>query len=254
MVHHALALPRILQLAVLLAKHASMKVRLTPSFDRHSLISLQPFVVNRNIQAIVQNAKFARAASHSSPSREPLIHLLYTLFQLHPTNTCQISHVEPLLQVYRGTLSSSDRRILAIFQLFEAERSTPITSLISRWSSAGDSASQTALDAVQSLDPVLVLRTCLNYPKWRDLSTPVEHRAESWEEPLYDPIFLVLLFAQMILECPPTTTLAWVEVFRTNIVSLMIRMMSAREGEVRELAANQLASLWLCLEVFDRVS
>ncbi|KAL1732959.1 ribosome 60S biogenesis N-terminal-domain-containing protein [Schizophyllum commune] len=234
-VHHALALPRILQLAVLLAKHASMK----------------PFVVNRNIQAIVQNAKFARAASTSSPSREPLIHLLYTLFQLHPTNTCQISHVEPLLQVYRGTLSSSDRRILAIFQLFEAERSTPITTLISRWSSAGDSASQTALDAVQSLDPILVLRTCLNYPKWRDLSTPVEHRAESWEEPLYDPIFLVLLFAQMILECPPTTALAWVEVFRTNIVSLMIRMMSAREGEVRELATNQLASLWLCLEGAD---
>ncbi|KAI5834791.1 hypothetical protein K523DRAFT_368872 [Schizophyllum commune Tattone D] len=234
-VHHALALPRILQLAVLLAKYASMK----------------PFVVNRNIQAIVQNAKFTRAASTSSPSREPLIHLLYTLFQLHPTNTCQISHVEPLLQVYGGTLSGSDRRILAIFQLFEAERSTPITSLISRWSSAGDSASQTALDAVQSLDPILVLRTCLNYPKWRDLSTPVEHRAEAWEEPLYDPIYLVLLFAQMILECPPTTTLAWVEVFRTNIVSLMIRMMSAREGEVRELAVNQLASLWLCLESAD---
>ncbi|KAI5885092.1 uncharacterized protein SCHCODRAFT_02753782 [Schizophyllum commune H4-8] len=234
-VQHALGLPHILQLAAVLARHASMK----------------PFVVNRNIQAIVQSAKFPRAASVTSPSREPLVHLLYTLFQLHPGNTCQISHVEPLLQVYRGTLSSADRRILAIFQLFEAERSTPITSLISRWSSVGDSASQTALDAVQSLDPILVLRTCLNYPKWRDLDTPIEHRAYSWEEPLYDPIFLVLLFAQMILECPPATALAWVEVFRTNIVSLLIRMMSARESEVRELAANQLASLWLCLESAD---
>ncbi|TRM62838.1 ribosome 60S biogenesis N-terminal-domain-containing protein [Schizophyllum amplum] len=232
---HALTLPHVLLFASELVQR----------------VILKPVVVNRNIQAIVQNPKFQRAAATSSPSREALVKLLYTLFQTHPTNTCQVTHVEPLLQIYRGTLSTSDRRILAIFQLFEEERNAPITSLLSRWSSSSDLPSQTALEAVQSLDPILVLRTCLSYPKWRELSNPVDERVATWEEPLYDPVFLMLLFAQMILECPPSSALAWVDMFRTNIVSLLIRMMSARDDELRELAANQLSSLWLCLEGTD---
>jgi hypothetical protein len=74
------------------------------------------------------------------------------------------SHVEPLIRVYRATTSAADRKLLSIFQI---QRKTSITYLLSRWSPSPDLTSSTALEALQNLDPIRVLRTCLTFPKWR---------------------------------------------------------------------------------------
>jgi nucleolar pre-ribosomal-associated protein 1 len=43
--------------------------------------------------------------------------------------------------------------------------------------------------------------------------------------------------------------MGWVELFRTNVVSLLISTLSAKDSEMRELAIDQLALLYSALEV-----
>ena len=205
------------------------------------------------MQNIIQHPHFYKICSNNSPEispvRDAIIELLYSLFHLHPTNTCQITHVEPLGRVYRGTLSPSDLRILSILQLFENERKLSVTSLLSRWSSTSNSSSQSALEALQSLDPILVLRTCLNLPRWRCVEDQSALLTSTQDAQLYDPVFVMLLFGQMLADQPPSSSFAWLELFRTNVISLFIRVLSSKDDRMRELALCQVVALWKQMEV-----
>ncbi|KAK7440039.1 hypothetical protein VKT23_017290 [Stygiomarasmius scandens] len=214
---------------------------------------LKPIVVNRHLQGIVQNPYFFKLCSSPSPElndiRAAIVDVLHILFNLHPANTCQPSHVEPLVPLYRGTVSLSDRKLLSIFLLFEVRRKTSIASLLSQWSATPGTASSGAMEAFQSVDSIVVLRTCLHFPQWRTYEDDCSTQAQ--EENIYDPVFLILLFAHVLVEDPPTTAFAWVELFRTNIVGLLIRGLSAKDEQIRELAASQIAVLWKSLQNAD---
>ena len=206
------------------------------------------------MQNIIQHPYFHKLCTNDSPEvlliRDAIIELLHSLFHLHPTNTCQITHVEPLVRIYRGTLSTSDLRILSILQLFETQRKLSVTSLLSRWSSSiSNSSSQSALEALQSLDPILVLRTCLNLPRWRCVEDQSALIISTQDAQLYDPVFVMLLFGQMLADQPPSSSFAWLELFRTNVISLFIRVLSSKDSRMRELALCQIAALWKQMEV-----
>ncbi|CAA7269153.1 unnamed protein product [Cyclocybe aegerita] len=218
---------------------------------------LKPVAVNKHLQSIIQHPHFFKICvstlAKGLKAREVVVELLHRLFHLHPANTCQITHIEPIVKVYRGTLSRTDRRILSIFQLFEGQRRLSVTPLLSRWSATLGISSQTALEALQSLDPILVLRTTLQFPRWRrvDDQSSVKLPPDGPDVVLYDSIFLMLLFSQMLSEQPPSSAFAWIELFRTNVVSLFIRALSAKDGRVRELALCQIVALWKHLETAD---
>ncbi|KAJ7863151.1 ribosome 60S biogenesis N-terminal-domain-containing protein [Mycena olivaceomarginata] len=193
-------------------------------------VPLKPLVVNRYLQSIVQHPQFFKvcaAGAQKTPLRNQIIHALHVLFNLHPANTCQVTHVQPLVRIYHGTASTADRKLLSIFQLFESERKVSVASLLGQWSATQE-----------SLDAILVLRTCLHFPKWRYAQ-------------LYDPVFLVLIFAQAMAEKIPESAFGWIELFRTNIVSLLIRAMSAKDQQLRAVTRSQLAALWAHLETAD---
>ncbi|THV01983.1 hypothetical protein K435DRAFT_717738 [Dendrothele bispora CBS 962.96] len=218
--------------------------------------NLKPLVVNRYLQGIIQNPQFYRLCSYGEPGnvRAAIIDVLHVLFHLYPTNTCQPSHIEPLVPIYRGTVSLPDRKILSIFLLFEVQRKTSVASLLSQWSATPGTASSSVLEALQSIDSISVLRTCLHFPQWRtfeDEYSSDQESVRSREENLYDPVFLILLFTHVLAEDPPKTTFAWVELFRTNVVSLLLRSLSAKDEQIRELAASQIALLWKLSENAD---
>lgn len=208
--------------------------------------------MNKYLQTIVQHAKFfelcAATSSGAASSRADIIAFLHTLFHLHPTNTCQPTHIEPLQRVYGGSLVPADLQILSVFQLFEITRKTPVTSLLSHWSTVSDVPSSNALEAIQSLDPSRVLKTCLEYPDWRELASESSvHRSSG--DSVYDPVFVVLLIAQVLADSAPSSALAWVQLFRTNVVSLLIRALSAKDAQLRDIAWAQIAALYRMLEV-----
>ncbi|KAF5309185.1 hypothetical protein D9619_012740 [Psilocybe cf. subviscida] len=216
---------------------------------------LKPLIVNRLLQNVIQHPHFFKICGSSSTEtaalRVEIIELLHVLFHLHPHNTCQITHIEPLIRVYKATLSQTDLRILSIFQLFEGQRKLSTTAILSRWSSTPNVTSNSALEALQSLDPIVVLRTCLNFPRWRKVEDQSSLSIHPQEAVLYDPIFIMLLFSQMMADQQPVSAFQWIELFRTNMASLFIRALSAKNGEMRDLAMCQVIALWRALEHAD---
>ncbi|KAM5540626.1 hypothetical protein V8D89_005657 [Ganoderma adspersum] len=213
---------------------------------------LKPVAVNRFLQTVVQHSKFYHYGAPTSPAgipaRDDIISFLHILFHLYPNNTCQPSHIEPLRRIYGGSLEVSDRRILSIFHLFEITRRISVASLLSQWSSSWDITSDSALEALLSLDPSRVLKTCLEFPDRRMLSPDA---SETWSpgNPLYDPVFILLLLSHT--EEAPTSALVWVQFFRTNVASLVLRSLSAKDPQLRELAWGQVASLCRALQAAD---
>ncbi|KAK7048326.1 ribosome 60S biogenesis N-terminal-domain-containing protein [Favolaschia claudopus] len=213
-------------------------------------VTLKPLIVNRYIQTIIQHPQFYKA-SRENASRDRIIQALHILFNLHPANTCQVTHIQPLVRIYRGTASAPDRKLLSIFQLFESQRKISVASLIRQWSATPETTSSTILDAVQSLDATLVLRTCLHFPKGRCLADQIDYVENLRDAQLYDPVFLILIFALTMAEESPESAFHWIELFRTNIVSLLIRTLSAKDQLLREVARSQLAALWAHMETAD---
>ncbi|KAH6899471.1 ribosome 60S biogenesis N-terminal-domain-containing protein [Coprinopsis sp. MPI-PUGE-AT-0042] len=223
--------------------------------------NLKPLAVNRYLQAIVQHPRFYKVFSLPSSAThsawDAITSLLYTIFHLHPSNTCQVSHVEPLVRVYRGTLSPSDQRITSIFHLFERQRKLSVTALLSKWSnpqtsSPTQSSSSTSLEALQTLDPAFVLRTALAYPYWRNVDeVGIPSDAQVQEEQVYDPVFICLLFGHVLSESPPSGNIGWIELFRTNVVGVLVRSMSSRFASIRKLALSLLAGVWKSVQVAE---
>ncbi|GBE85449.1 hypothetical protein SCP_0706360 [Sparassis crispa] len=214
---------------------------------------MKPVTVNRILQSIVQHPQLYTSCVVSTDDASPrtaVIDLLSVLFHLHPLNTCQPTHVEPLRRIYGGTLSESDTKLLSIFRLFEKTRKFSISALLSSWSSSPDIVPVNALEAVQSLDPNRVFKTCLSFPDRRRLFDDTAEGSDA-DNLLYDPVFVVLLFAQVMAEGPPTSALSWMQLFRTNVVSLLVRTLSAEDNHLRDVAMAQLAALFKCLQDAD---
>ena len=143
-------------------------------------------------------------------------------------------------------MSKADLQLFSIFRLFEDTKKTSVASLFSRWSATSDITSTTTLEAMLSVDPNRMFRTCLMYPNWRHVQGISE--ANVANQAVYDPVFVILLFAQMLKDDQPTSALSWVQLFRTNVISLVVRSLSARDDQLRELALAQIASLYKVLE------
>jgi nucleolar pre-ribosomal-associated protein 1 len=179
-----------------------------------------------------------------------IVRLLHTLFNLHPTNTCQITQLEPLLKIYHGTLTEADLLIFSIFQLFEIHRKLSLSSLFNRWSFSSEIACSSALESLQSLDSAMVFRTTLYYPKWRKLhAEPLVRPGNNHNSQLYDPIFLLLLSHLVLSQHPPSTPFGWVNLFRTNVVGLCVRLLSSKDPALRNLGLSHLTAIYRSINV-----
>ncbi|KAG8780475.1 hypothetical protein FRC15_009541 [Serendipita sp. 397] len=201
-------------------------------------ISLKPAGCNRLIQAILHHSQFSTAASPNSTSREPLVDILYCLFKMHPQNTCQPSHITPLIRVYRGSLSVPDLSLLEIFRLFEQQRKYSVASLMASWGPDPGVVSTDILNAIIGLNSNLLFATCVEFPQWRTTQKSCTAEAHRSKSSLYDPFFILLLLHSYLSTQGGGRTLTpldWVGFFRTNIASLVISSLSARHGDIRGL-------------------
>jgi nucleolar pre-ribosomal-associated protein 1 len=186
----------------------------------------------------------------NATSRDSIIHLIHTLFLKHPTNTCQPSHVLPLSPIYGGTLSVADRRLLNIFSLLEGTRKTSAASLLTCSTSGSDD----PLDVLLNLNPASVFRACLFFPSWRKLDDLRHHLGTTHplDARICDPAFVVLLVAHVLATRRPFSTAQWVQLFRTNVVSLLIRSLSSRNGLLRDTCVAQISAIVGALQVLQQ--
>jgi nucleolar pre-ribosomal-associated protein 1 len=160
----------------------------------------------------------------------------------------------------------SDQRILSIFTLFERQRKLSVRGIVARWAPSSSSLAgavanggSVGLEALQNLDPILVLRTALSFPVWRNLGDIIKAEdldsgrkgGVSHEAQLYDPNFILLLLHHALSNGPPTSAIAWIELFRSNVVGLALRALSAKDGKVRELGMGSIVALWTLMQNAD---
>lgn len=165
---------------------------------------------------------------------------------MHPANSCQPSHVVPLVAFYGGTLSKPDEQLKSIFKLFEVTRKASVSSLLSHWSPVAGETSESSLRALLTLDPTTTWRTCLHYPQWTFKQTD---DTPGHGDQLYDPENLLFVFSQMQHEGHELSTTVWVQLFRTNVVGVFIRALSSHVESTRTMALSQLACLYRKLQV-----
>ncbi|KAH9180077.1 ribosome 60S biogenesis N-terminal-domain-containing protein [Lactarius sanguifluus] len=236
-------------LTALIQNRLSDKKALDFARDLTSITQLKPLLVNRHLQGIIQHADFYKHTETTAAPRDAVVRLVHSLFLKYPMNTCQPSHVLPLSPIYGGTLSTSDRRLLNIFCLFEETKKISAASLLTRTVSG----TENALDALLNLAPVAVFRTCLVFPSWRKLDDLGHHLdiTHPLDARLYDPIFVALLMAHVLDVQRPSSTVEWVRLFRTNAVSLLVRSLSSRNILLRNTCVCQISAIVDALENAD---
>lgn len=198
---------------------------------------------------MLQHPRMKSIATHPA-TRPSFIALLSTLFHKHPSNTCQPSHIYPLVDLYGGTLSHPDVLILSIFNLFERHRKISVSSVLTRWTvpaTGSGSTSGSAFSSLTSLDPNMLFRAFSQFPRTRSCArkaTPSEYKDD-----IYDPVFVLLLMARLPYETSNMKAMQWVELFRTNAVSVAALCLSSKDSSMRELAFKVLGTLWNSIQV-----
>ena len=184
-----------------------------------------------------------------SPVRASFVHLLTALFNANPYISCQPNFVEQLLPLYRGSLSMIDQRLLSSFLTFESYRHISVLSVLSAWSS-GAGRSSRAYEAVTSLDPGKMFATAVCFPLRKGVRAVQEITENDDGSGLYDPTFVLALFAAMTRE--KLTGLDWVEVLRSNILGVAVAALSSRDAEMRSLGGYALSKTVASMDVSAR--
>ena len=183
-------------------------------------------------------------------SRQPTIRLLHTLFHIYPNNTCQPSHIRPLVRLYGGTLSISDRLLFSIFYLYEKQRKESVAAIFRNWSPTPSvPSSQDTMQTIISLDPSRVFRTCTAFPTRQQLDGSDYKTLPIADDGLYDPVFLTLLAAQLVMEQKLLSPTEWVQIFRSNIVSLVICVFTSIDENFRKVGMTTLAGVLIRVKV-----
>ena len=180
-------------------------------------------------------------------SRLPFVQLYSALFSASTYVSCQPNFVEPLVPLYRGTMSTADQVVLDMFQTFESVRRVSIASVLRSWSSSGLTGTERAFDAFTSLDGGKVNSTCALFPLHRKIGAGQEKKLES-NEKIYDPVFIMALLGSTLLE-KDLTGLEWVEIMRCGGLGIVVCALSAPEKSIKEYYKMRLSNTFSIIYV-----
>ncbi|ORX35335.1 ribosome 60S biogenesis N-terminal-domain-containing protein [Kockovaella imperatae] len=208
-----------------------------------SLVASSPLkasFVRQYLGLVITSKTFvAMTRTTDHPARSSVIALISAFFKASMYAACQPNFVEPLIAIYHGTLSVTDRQLASVFHTFEKFRHLSVASLISSWSATAGS-SLRALDALTSLDPAKTFKTCIDFPIRHKLQTDQLDKASD-NSSVYDPGFLLSLLALALQE--PLTGLEWVELLRCNVLGVAVCSLSSRDKAMRILGGSALAKV-----------
>ncbi|CAE6436478.1 unnamed protein product [Rhizoctonia solani] len=213
--------------------------------------SLKPMNVNKLLQSILHHSSFNSLCQTASDLEDGPISLLYSLFRKHPSSTCHPSHIIPLVHIYRGTLSRQDTRILSIFQLFEKSRQISVSEIMKNWTpEPSHTQPKDFLGTVCNFDPATMFRTCTSFPQRRDPQS-VDLAIEDGRSDIYDPNFVLPLLVTLMASDEPVTSMQWVDLCRTNILSLAVSALCSKRPAMRQLGYAALVTAYTRLPDVD---
>ncbi|CAE6491117.1 unnamed protein product [Rhizoctonia solani] len=212
---------------------------------------LKPLNINKLLQSILHHSSLISICQAISPLEHGPIGLLRSLFQKHPSSACHPSHIIPLVQIYRGTLGRQDVHILSIFYLFEKSRQISTSEMLKHWMPVVSHTQQKDfLGAVCNFEPATMFRTCTSFPQRRDPQN-MELGAEDRRSDIYDPNFVLPLLATLMASDEPVTSMQWIDLCRTNVLSLAVSSLSSKRPAMRQLGYAALVTAYTRLPDVD---
>ncbi|CAE6428618.1 unnamed protein product [Rhizoctonia solani] len=213
--------------------------------------SLKPMSVNKLLQSVLHHPSFASICQAVPPPRDGPVSLLRSLFYKHPSSTCHPSHIIPLVHVYRGTLSRQDTQLLSIFHLFEKSRQISTSEILKNWTpEPSHTQPKDFLGTVCNFEPATMFRTCTSFPQRRDPRN-IELEVGDERNDIYDPNFVLPLLATLMASDEPVTSMQWVDLCRTNILSLAVSSLSSKRPVMRQLGYATLVTAYTRLPDVD---
>lgn len=188
------------------------------------------------------------SSGKSPTSRDSVETLLHSLFVMNPLNAHQTSHIVPLTRIYGGSIYPTDLSLFSLFEEFERNRLLSSAPSFNYWNAALSSSSSNSIDALTSLNPAMVMRTCVSF-SYDNLAgrQPLDSKGNTQE---YDPRFLVALLSSVLAgDTSQVTHVNWVAILRTNVASVVLRCMASRDKNLRETAYQSLYALGHSLKV-----
>ncbi|CUA66956.1 Protein furry homolog-like [Rhizoctonia solani] len=213
--------------------------------------SLKPMNVNKLLQSILHHSSFTSLCQTASELEDGPVSLLCSLFRKHPSSTCHPSHIIPLVHIYRGTLSRQDTQILFIFHLFEKSRQISVSEIMKNWTpEPSHPQPKDFLGTVCNFDPATMFRACTSFPQRRDPQI-MDSAVEDERSDIYDPNFVLPLLVTLMASDEPVTSMQWVDLCRTNVLSLAVSAVSSKRPAMRQLGYAALVTAYTRLPDVD---
>ena len=105
------------------------------------------------------------------------------------------------------------------------------------------------LEAICNLDPIVVFRACTSFPQRRDPQYTELPETEESRSDIYDPIYVLSLLAALMVSDEPITNMQWVDLCRTNVLSLAVSSLSSKRSAMRQLGFASLVTAYARLPV-----
>lgn len=180
---------------------------------------------------------------------------------LKDKNILTMAMIADLVSLYKGSLSREDRQIMQILQLYEQNRGLSLLELLkSHWSPSKEQINvDPTTKLVWRMDEKRAFETCLRFPRGRGMQNIIHHGYEDTEieslASIYDPIFVLATFGSFLADSDPLTGLSWIDLLRSNILSVVCCCLSSKCGDMRSLSATLLAQTYeqmLTADFFER--
>ncbi|KAF6041649.1 hypothetical protein EB796_000032 [Bugula neritina] len=172
-----------------------------------------------------------------SKAKGELLTLLTLLVELSPS-ICSADHYPIWLSAYQATMSTNDRKLLRLMYLYETSGVSTLKYSIKQ-NVTPSLISQPSVDIVlESLDKELLRQSAYNLPLQRALSHQQDSpssatESHDFDEKLYDPAFLLPLFAYIMR---PDNTLDTRQLVGDGIITYIICCLTSHVEDVRAAA------------------
>ncbi|TIB66612.1 hypothetical protein E3P77_02195 [Wallemia ichthyophaga] len=205
-------------------------------------VQLPPNLVLSLIQYAYGSNLFKDVSSNISITKQRVLEYIHKLFHKAPAALCQLTQINPLVNIYNATLHPSDTLILDIFNLFERVCRQSLTAITRVWTPpstiAPANSNSRAIDAITALDSNKVFSTCLSFPNRLSFSRDISNIDDiECPEDLYDPRFLMALLSSVFMD-ETLTDFEYLELVRYSIINVPIMGLSSRRPDMRKASLH----------------
>ncbi|KAK9722923.1 hypothetical protein K7432_002308 [Basidiobolus ranarum] len=190
-----------------------------------------------------------------------VVRLIHTVVTLNPVGCSNVAYLPKLLGMYGATTSIIDRLILHVLYMYEAHTKSSMSNAALLWGPESTylrlarqqlAGSAIILESLSQLDPMKMINSARHFPVYQSLELPVSTTYEelsndtsSPSEPVYDPSFVLPLFAALHSYGNQMDCRKFIEV---NGLGYTIASLSSTKPEIRRVGYHILDEFYLLLD------